>query len=68
AYPPTWMDWPMIWEGNPQVLSPGMVFFVHIILLDDRTGCSMALGETAIVNEGACERITHVAESLSGSA
>ncbi|MBY8977068.1 aminopeptidase P family protein [Rhodobacteraceae bacterium NNCM2] len=64
AYPPTWMDWPMIWAGNPQVIEAGMVFFIHIILLDDRTGCSMALGETAIVTEGGPDRINHAPPSL----
>ncbi|HIO35046.1 MAG TPA: aminopeptidase P family protein, partial [Gammaproteobacteria bacterium] len=60
SYPPTWMDWPMIWADNPQVLEPGMVFFMHMILLDDSTGLSMCLGETAIVTEGACERVNHM--------
>ena len=60
SYPPTWMDWPMIWAENPQVLEPGMVFFMHMILLDDSTGLSMCLGESAIVTEGACERINHM--------
>ncbi|HIN43988.1 MAG TPA: aminopeptidase P family protein [Gammaproteobacteria bacterium] len=60
SYPPTWMDWPMIWAENPQVLEPGMVFFMHMILLDDSTGLSMCLGETAIVTEGACERVNHM--------
>ena len=60
SYPPTWMDWPMIWAENPHVLEPGMVFFMHMILLDDSTGLSMCLGETAIVTEGACERINHM--------
>ncbi|MEM7236957.1 MAG: Xaa-Pro peptidase family protein [Pseudomonadota bacterium] len=59
SYPPSWMDWPMIWAGNPQELTPGMVFFIHIILLDEQTGAAMALGETAIVTEGVCERVTH---------
>ena len=59
-YPPTWMDWPMVWAGNPQVLEPGMVFFLHMILLDDATGLSMCIGETAIVTEGSCERVNHV--------
>jgi len=59
SYPPTWMDWPMMWAGNPQVIEPGMVFFIHIILLDDRTGLTMSLGETAIVTENACEPVTH---------
>ncbi len=59
-YPPTWMDWPMVWAGNPQVLEPGMVFFLHMILLDDTTGLSMCIGETAIVTRGACERVNHI--------
>ena len=60
AYPPTWMDWPMIWADNPQVLEPGMVFFMHMILLDDSTGLRMSLGETAIVTQGDCERVNHM--------
>jgi len=59
TYPPSWMDWPMVWKDNPQVLAPGMVFFLHMILLDRRTGLSMSLGETAIVTERACARVTH---------
>ena len=31
SYPPTWMDWPMVWADDPQVLEPGMVFFLHMI-------------------------------------
>ena len=64
AYPPTWMDWPMIWADHPQLLAPGMVFFIHIILLDDRTGLTMSLGETAIITEGACEPVTHAPQHL----
>ena len=60
SYPPTWMDWPMVWADNPQVLEAGMVFFLHMILLDDQTGLSMCLGETAIVTEGSCERVNHM--------
>jgi len=64
SYPPTWMDWPMLWTGNPEVIEPGMVFFVHIILLDDRSGLSMSLGSTAIVTEGTCEPVTHAPTRL----
>ncbi len=49
----------MLWTGNPQVIEPGMVFFVHIILLDDQTGLTMSLGDTSIVTEGAAEQVTH---------
>lgn len=64
AYPPTWMDWPMIWAGNPDVLAEGMVFFMHMILLDDRTGLTMSLAETALVTDGPCEPVTHAPREL----
>lgn len=64
TYPPTWMDWPMIWPDNPQVLEPGMVFFIHMILFDRDKGLSMCLGETAIVTDGGCERVNHIPREL----
>src|SRR5262249_52807018 len=51
TYPPTWMDWPMVYAAEPQVLAPYMVFFLHMILLNSDTGLSMSLGETAIVTQ-----------------
>ncbi|WP_108663094.1 M24 family metallopeptidase [Acuticoccus kandeliae] len=59
-YPPTWMDWPMVWAGNPQVIDTGMVFFLHMTLFDRESGSSMCLGETAIVGERGCEAVNHV--------
>ena len=64
TYPPTWMDWPMLYAGEPQVLAPNMVFFLHMILLDSDTGLSMSLGETAIVTETGCEPVSHVPRKL----
>lgn len=64
SYPPSWMDWPMLWTGNRQIIEPGMVFFLHMILLDQDTGLSMCIGETAIVTDGACEPINHTPRSL----
>ncbi len=64
SYPPSWMDWPMIWKDNPQVLEAGMVFFLHMILLDDRTGLSMCIGETAIVTDGACEPVNSIPRAI----
>jgi len=64
TYPPTWMDWPMVYTGNPQVLAPGMVFFVHMILLNSRTGLSMCLGETSIITAKGCEAVTHAPRQL----
>ena len=64
TYPPTWMDWPMVYTGNPQVLAPGMVFFIHMILLNSRTGLSMCLGETSIVTARGASLVTHAPRRL----
>ena len=64
TYPPTWMDEPMVYTGQPQVLAPGMVFFLHMILLNSRTGLSMSLGETSIVTARGSEPVTHAPREL----
>jgi len=64
TYPPTWMDWPMIYAGEPQVLAPNMVFFLHMILVNSDAGLSMSLGETLVVSETGCDRISHVPRRL----
>lgn len=58
--PPTWMEQPMIFEGNPLVLQENMSFFTHMILNDRKSGRSMAVAEQAIITTGAPEIITHV--------
>ncbi len=35
-FTPSWMDWPMFYEGNPWPIEPGMVCFAHMILMDSR--------------------------------
>ena len=64
TYPPTWMDWPMIYAGEPQVLAPNMVFFLHMILLNSDTGLSMSLGETAVITDTGCEPISRAPRRL----
>ena len=46
-----WMDWPMLYSGNPYVITPGNVFFMHMILMDSDSGLAMNLGETYLVTE-----------------
>lgn len=58
--PPTWMEQPMIFEGNPLVLEENMSFFTHMILNDRKSGRSMAVAEQAIITDAAPEIITHV--------
>ena len=53
-----WMDVPpMIFTGNPLIIKPGMVFFIHMILMDRKAQLAMNLGETYLVTETGNERL-----------
>lgn len=58
VYAPSWMDWPMFYAGNPVAIEPGMVFFLHMILMDSDTGTAMTLGRTSIVGESGAEPLS----------
>ena len=51
------MDWPMLYTGNPYVIQPGNVFFMHMILMDSKNELAMNLGETYIVTGKGNERL-----------
>jgi Xaa-Pro dipeptidase len=55
TFQPNWMDWPMIYADNPVVIAPGMVFFLHMILIDREAEVAMAPGQTILVNERGAE-------------
>jgi len=57
TFAPNWMDWPMLYTGNPVVLSPGMVFFMHMILMDSDNQLAMNLGETYLLTNSGSERL-----------
>jgi len=58
TFAPNWMDTPpMIFSGNPLILKPGMIFFMHMILMDSKNQLAMNLGETYLVTEKANERL-----------
>jgi Xaa-Pro dipeptidase len=63
-YPPTWMDWPMIYKDNPVVLQPNMVIFMHMILLDWERKLAMAVGDTVLVTADGCETLTKMGTGL----
>ncbi|HET6468027.1 MAG TPA: M24 family metallopeptidase, partial [Geminicoccaceae bacterium] len=64
VYAPSWMDWPMFYAGNPVVMAPGMVFFLHMILMDSDSGQAMTLGRTSLVTEGAPEALSRASLDL----
>ena len=57
TFAPNWMDWPMLYTGNPVVLQPGMVFFMHMILMDSENELAMNLGETYLITDNGNERL-----------
>ena len=58
TFSPNWMDTPpMIFTGNPLILKPGMIFFMHMILMDSENQLAMNLGETYLVTEKGNERL-----------
>ncbi len=59
-YPPSWMGSgdPMLYAGNPLEFQAGMVIFLHMILLDSKNGLTMCPGETVLVSEETCERLS----------
>ena len=42
---------------NPLIIKPGMVFFMHMILMDSKAQLAMNLGETYLVTETGNERL-----------
>ena len=57
-FQPNWMDWPMLYTGNPVIAEPGMVFFIHMILMDSTTGVAMTLGRTSLVGPRGSEPLS----------
>ena len=58
TFSPNWMDVPpMIFADNPLILKPGMVFFMHMILMDSENQLAMNLGETYLLTEKGNERL-----------
>ena len=47
----------MLYTGNPYIIQPGNVFFLHMILMDSINELAMNLGETYLVTEKGNERL-----------
>ena len=57
TFSPNWMDWPMLYNENPIILLPGMVFFMHMILMDSKNQLAMNLGETYLLTNSGNQRL-----------
>jgi Xaa-Pro dipeptidase len=58
VYAPIWVDWPMLYEGNPLTVDANQVLFLHMILLDHENQLAMTLGHSVIVTDDGCERLS----------
>lgn len=64
TYAPNWMDWPMLYNGNPVIAEPGMVFFIHMILFDSGNDLAMTLARTSVVTETGSEPLSKASLDL----
>jgi len=58
SFPPSWVDWPMLHNGNPEIAEPGMTIFLDMFLMDPSRGLTMSLSETVLVTEKGSERLS----------
>jgi len=62
TFRPSWMDVPpMIYSGNPMLARPGMVLFLHAILIDAPNNLAMSLGHTVLITERGSESLSRLA-------
>lgn len=59
-FSPSWMEDQMFYEDAPTLMSPGMVFFLHMIIMDSETGTAMTLGRTSLVTERGAEPLSRM--------
>jgi Xaa-Pro dipeptidase len=64
VFAPNWMDWPMLYHGNPTVVRPGMVFFLHMIVVDSDAGLAMCPGHSVLVTEDGVEPLSRASLEL----
>jgi Xaa-Pro dipeptidase len=59
-FSPSWMEDQMFYAGAPTIIEPGMVFFIHMILMDSDTQTAMCLGRTSLVIDGGSEPLSRM--------
>ena len=64
TFAPNWMDWPMLYRGNPVEAAPGMVFFCHMIIFDSERGLAMSMGRTSLIGEAGAEPLSRAPTNL----
>lgn len=61
TYRPSWMDVPpMLYSGNPLPAAPGMVLFLHAILIDPERNLAMSAGHTIAITDNGREVLSRL--------
>ena len=63
-FAPSWMEREMFYDGAPTLMAPGMVFFLHMILMDSDSGAAMCLGRSSVVTEAGAEGLSRLPTAL----
>ncbi len=66
TFAPNWMDWPMLYHGNPVEMAPGMTIFCHMIIFDSDLGLAMTLGRTSLVTSAGPECLSKAPLEIAG--
>ncbi len=59
-FSPSWMEAQMFYDGASTVMQSGMVFFLHMILMDSDSNTAMTLGRTSLVTETGAEALSRM--------
>ena len=55
----------MIYSGNPMLARPGMVLFLHAILVDAPRNLAMSLGHTVLIKQTGSEALSRLTPEYS---
>jgi len=50
-FSPSWMERQMFYDNAATIIQPGMVFFLHMILMDSDTETAICLGRSYVIND-----------------
>ncbi len=64
TYAPSWMDWPMLYRGNPEPVAEGMVIFAHMIIFDSERGLAMTLGRSSEITQAGARPLSRAVLEL----
>lgn len=58
-FSPSWMEREMFYENAPTIMEPGMVFFLHMILMNSEAGTAMCLGRSSLIVPNGAETLSN---------